>query len=610
LILLVIVPLLFASCGDNDDVTPPPGDTTAPATVSNLEASAVSTTFVDLTWTAPGDDGAEGTAASYDLRYSSVPMSDENWDKADEVVGEPEPQKAGSAEALTVNGLEPGTTYFFALKTSDDAENVSGLSNVVSATTGTTLDVTPPAAVQLVIVEATDRSVALTWSSPGDDGDEGTAAEYDLRYSTSPLDEGSWDGAEQVTDEPDPQEAGSTEAMIVSGLDPGTTYDFGLRTADEVPNWSELSNIVQVTTAPPSPWWDGFAPPPDGAGMNNWVSTLVEYNGDLIAGGLFTNAGGEDMNYIARWDGDSWSPLGSGVSGGIFPLVESLIVYNGDLIVGGSFETAGGSGASNIARWDGASWHPLGSGVDGGVEALAIHEGDLIAGGWFGRAGGLTARLVARWDGQDWSALGVGFRHPVVMTKTHTLLVFDGELYAGGGFSHTGTREVGQLARFDGSDWQRAGPELTVSGEARPYVEILGEFGGELYMGGFFDTADGVLVNGLARWSGDQWQPVVGSLGGESPNLAMSMTVFGRELIVGGHFADASGIPARNIAAFDGVTWRALGSGIESDGFTSVQALLPFRGDLYVGGFFDTAGGKPSQHIARLFGGLLYRPRK
>ena len=49
------------------------GDTTPPATVADLTPSNVTTTSVTLTWTAPGDDGLTGTAASYDIRYSTVP---------------------------------------------------------------------------------------------------------------------------------------------------------------------------------------------------------------------------------------------------------------------------------------------------------------------------------------------------------------------------------------------------------------------------------------------------------------------------------------------------------------------------------------------------------
>ena len=45
------------------------------------------------------------------------------------------------------------------------------------------------------------------------------------------------------------------------------------------------------------------------------VCALTVYNGELIAGGWFTTAGGVTCNCIARWDGSAWQPLGSGMSG-------------------------------------------------------------------------------------------------------------------------------------------------------------------------------------------------------------------------------------------------------------------------------------------------------
>ena len=88
---------------------------------------------------------------------------------------------------------------------------------------------------------------------------------------------------------------------------------------------------------------------------------LAVYEGDLIAAGNFTTAGGVTVNRIARWNGETWSALGSGLN----DAVGALAVYNGELIAGGRFTTAGGVKANQIARWDGYQWQPLGGGVTG-----------------------------------------------------------------------------------------------------------------------------------------------------------------------------------------------------------------------------------------------------
>src|SRR5437867_13109882 len=81
---------------------------------------------------------------------------------------------------------------------------------------------------------------------------------------------------------------------------------------------------------------------PLGVGISDFVGTLAVYNGELIAGGGFVNAGGIPVNHIARWNGSTWQPLGSGL-GEEGDSVEALTTYNGELIAGGFVTTAGGS---------------------------------------------------------------------------------------------------------------------------------------------------------------------------------------------------------------------------------------------------------------------------
>lgn len=92
------------------------------------------------------------------------------------------------------------------------------------------------------------------------------------------------------------------------------------------------------------------------SGLNGTVRSLIEYEGDLIAGGEFTDANGTPVNHIARWNGASWEPLGSGFNS----FVNTLLVYEGELIAGGSFtQTKDGSTTLNfLARWSGSSCPP------------------------------------------------------------------------------------------------------------------------------------------------------------------------------------------------------------------------------------------------------------
>jgi hypothetical protein len=111
------------------------------------------------------------------------------------------------------------------------------------------LDATPPYAVNdLAISVASANSVVLEWTAPGDDGDAGTANQYEIRYSTLPITEGNWYSATSVVSKPAPSPVGTTEHCRVTGLSATDLYYFALMTADEVPNWSGLSNVIRCIT--------------------------------------------------------------------------------------------------------------------------------------------------------------------------------------------------------------------------------------------------------------------------------------------------------------------------------------------------------------------------
>lgn len=91
---------------------------------------------IQLRWTAPGDDGNVGRAASYDLRYSLNPVAAGDtlswWNAATSLGSIPAPQTAGSRETFTVTGLDSTLIYYFMISTSDEVPNVSGFSNLVA----------------------------------------------------------------------------------------------------------------------------------------------------------------------------------------------------------------------------------------------------------------------------------------------------------------------------------------------------------------------------------------------------------------------------------------------------------------------------------------------
>jgi hypothetical protein len=318
------------------------------------------------------------------------------------------------------------------------------------------------------------------------------------------------------------------------------------------------------------------------------VSALTVSDSDLYVGGFFTTVGGIAANYIARWNGSNWSPLGSGMSGGplgSFPVVFGLAVSGGDAYAGGRFTNAGGTTANYIAKWDGSTWSALGLGMNSNVSALATSGSELYVGGDFSTAGGIAASYIAKWNGSAWSTLGSGMNNHV-----RALVVSGSELYGGGDFTTAGGSAANYIAKWDGSTWSALGLGMN------NYVRALALSGSELYAGGAFTRAtnsDGVAVrvNGIAKWNGSGWSALGLGINGITDALAVS----GSDLYAGGSFTTAGGIAANFIAKWDGNSWSALGSGMS---FTA-QALAVSGSDIYAGGEFTMAGGKVSAYVAK-----------
>jgi hypothetical protein len=172
--------------------------------------------------------------------------------------------------------------------------------------------------------------------------------------------------------------------------------------------------------------------------MNGEVQALAVLGSDLYAAGSFTIAGESPANDIAKWNGNSWSALGSGMNND----VRALAVSGNDLYAAGYFTTVGGSPANFIAKWNGSIWSPLGSGMNYAVLALAVSGSELYAAGAFTNAGGTPAPRIAKWNGTNWTALGAGMNDQV-----YALAVSGSDLYAGGAFTIAGGKVSAYAAR-------------------------------------------------------------------------------------------------------------------------------------------------------------------
>jgi len=223
--------------------------------------------------------------------------------------------------------------------------------------------------------------------------------------------------------------------------------------------------------------------PGGGAGVNGDVWALNVLAGNLYVGGQFSaTTSGTAVNNIVEWNGTGWAALTSGLTGSIYdnniattpdqiavnpdPTVMALTNDGTNLYVGGDFTTAGGTaGFNNIAKWNGSAWSKLGTGMTGAggglgtangdnanVYALVMYNGNLIAGGDWEFAGGTSNNFIAQWTGSSWigfnSSCGTG-----ISSDVFCLCVSNGSLFAGGQFPDPA---------FYAAQYTGAGPSMSV----------------------------------------------------------------------------------------------------------------------------------------------------
>ena len=130
----ILLVILSVECSRNN-VTMPPPDVESPSYVIDLDVTYTTIASATLTWTATGDDGDRGTAARYDVRFATEPITEGNWETASQADGEPSPRMAGETELFIVRDLSPDSDYYFAIKAADEELNWSGISNIDTART-------------------------------------------------------------------------------------------------------------------------------------------------------------------------------------------------------------------------------------------------------------------------------------------------------------------------------------------------------------------------------------------------------------------------------------------------------------------------------------------
>lgn len=327
--------------------------------------------------------------------------------------------------------------------------------------------------------------------------------------------------------------------------------------------------------------WNGTGWSRIGTGVTGTVWSVFVDGGNLYAGGLFAITGLANAKNIAAWNGSDWSALDTGIP----QRVSSITLFNGKITAGST------SPSQPIVQWNGSSWTPISTDRflgGGSINSIQEYAGRLYVGGAFRSVETTRSDYITSWDGDSWKPLGVGG----LDVEPDCAEIYRGKLIVGGDMQFIGLTAIGGLAQSDGSSWQPFATSFYS-------VKALAATDTDLFAAA---VASGGALS-CFRWDGAAWHAIPGTFFSSSGALAVTaMKVFGGDLIVTGRFASVNGVAVNNIARWDGNQWSALGDGLQQVGTSCSlppgDALFERNGKLIVGGSFNRAGGQSANSIA------------
>lgn len=353
-----------------------------------------------------------------------------------------------------------------------------------------------------------------------------------------------------------------------------------------------LSSILQqesLKLPPPPNTWNNL-----GSGLNNFVKAIYVDGTTIYAGGSFTDAGGDaNADYIAKFNGTSWSALGA------TPLpvdskVNAIAVSGSNVFIGGLFSNAfGNSNIDNIARWNGSAWSELGGGLSDEVYVITFDLNNLLIGGKFLNAGGIAeADYLTKWNTSTstYGQVGVSPTSGVSQLNRFVRAIkkVGTTIYIGGDFTNaSGIAHADYVAKMNGNTWSAICPTnlTTTSGRIVYAIDVVGS---TFYCGGTFTNAGAVGANYIAKSDGTSWSTVGGN---EINGIVYAIKADVNENIyVSGDFFNLNGnLDNAFISCLIGNTWQPLQNGL---GYFAYDIQIANGGtDIYVGGGFEDAGG-------------------
>lgn len=327
---------------------------------------------------------------------------------------------------------------------------------------------------------------------------------------------------------------------------------------------------------------------------DGYIMDFIRHNNDIYACGSITKIGGTPVGSVAKWNGTTWQAVGS-----FTEWVHKLESINNDLYAT-PYNTT--TDSNHLYKWDGSQWQKYAKGFYLTNTNLGMHyasslydvveyNGQLVVCGEFDVAGGKLINGIATWDGTNWNGLGTGLADPMNGSNIypHKMLVQGNDLYVVGAFKKANGITVNGIARWDGTQWHAMGSGFNSA------VYGIEEYMGSLYACGEFTKSGTDDVYSIAKWDGAKWVSADISLTTDVPGykaFGHTLKTIGNALYIAGGFdkcidGNSQLVAGNNVLEYDGSFWHDIDGGTNSD----AEGIIDYgNGQVLFGGGFDKAG--------------------
>jgi len=350
-------------------------------------------------------------------------------------------------------------------------------------------------------------------------------------------------------------------------------------------------------------WWklgndiDGKWP-----GDNSGWTVALSSDGTIVAIGAPYNSSGNGSQAgqvrIFKWNGSSWSQLGSDINGEAEANLSGWsVALSSDgtcVAIGAPYNNDNGSesGQVRIYKWNGSSWSKLGSDIDGeaagdasGYSVALSSDGTIVAIGApnnHGNGSNSGQVRIYQWNGSSWSKRGsdidgeaAGDRSgwSVALSSDGTILAIGAPYNAGNGINAGQVR----IYQWNGSSWLKLGSDI--DGEAA-YDQsgnsvALSSDGTIVAIGAPYNAGSGIDAGQVRiyKWNGSSWSQLGSDINGEANGAdyrsgwSVALSSDGTILAIGAPYNAGNGIFAGHVRLFkwNGSSWLQLGSDIDGE---------------------------------------------